>query len=235
MLKHSIMIVEDDPVSARVAEMVLAQLGYTVAGVFAAAEDALAAVRDRVPDLVLMDIMLAGEMDGVQAASLIRKKYGVPVIFLTSTTDEVIGRVGESGAWGYIHKPVKLLDLKANLEMALTRREAERRLARAEECRDVLDVLPLAVVLAGLDMRARWANPQAGEYLGLPAADMEGRPLDELLAALFPDLPRPLLPDLYQPGELSPVARDGRVWRLAFTPARKAGGVVASFRPGTRD
>ncbi len=125
--RRRVLIVEDDPLSARVAEKILERLGYSVCGVLGSGEAAVARAVELVPDVVLMDINLAGAMDGVAAAKAILQARSVPVIFLTATVGrEIMDRVAASGAAGYIQKPVKLLDLKANLEMAIVRRLQER-------------------------------------------------------------------------------------------------------------
>lgn len=125
--QRTVLIVEDDPLSARVAEKILGRLGYGILGMARTGEEALDAARQAAPDVVLMDINLAGAMDGVEAAGALIAEFGVPVIFLTAAVDrDIMERVAGAGAAGYIQKPAKLLDLKANLEMAITRRGRER-------------------------------------------------------------------------------------------------------------
>ncbi|MHC1713115.1 MAG: response regulator [Solidesulfovibrio sp.] len=165
--RHRVLIVEDDPLSARVAEKTLDRLGYAVCAVLETGEAAVADAPQLAPDLVLMDINLAGAMDGVAAARAIIEALGVPVIFLTASIDrEIMDRVAETGAAGYIQKPVKVLDLKANLEMALTRRRRERPCPAppaAAPYRFLLETVaqawgrPLAIV--GTDGRVLFASP----------------------------------------------------------------------------
>ncbi len=126
-LRRKVLIVEDDPLSARVAVKILERLGYGVCGVIETGEEAVPGAATHAPDVVLMDINLAGAMDGVTAARAIIESVGAPVIFLTAAVDrDIMDRVAATGAAGYIQKPVKLLDLKANLEMAITRKRRER-------------------------------------------------------------------------------------------------------------
>lgn len=125
--RRTVLVVEDDPLSARVAVKILERLGYGVCAVVETGEEAIALATARLPHVVLMDINLAGSMDGVMAARAIIEAVGAPVIFLTAAIDrDIMDRVAATGAAGYIQKPVKLLDLKANLEMAITRRQRER-------------------------------------------------------------------------------------------------------------
>ena len=236
MPKHSVMIVEDDPVSAKIAEKVVEQLGYRVLGVFRSGEEAVRSVAALAPDVVLMDIVLAGEMDGLMAARILTSRFDLPLIFLTSTTDEIIGRLAESGACGYIHKPVKLLDLKANLEMALSRGGGRMRRHCAQQ-RAVLEALPQAVMLVGADLGVRLANPAAVRFLGCDAESMEGRPASEVLAGLFELRPAVVLATALDGDHcgLKLAGSDGRDWIVTVNPARHDDGslmgAVVGFRP----
>jgi len=175
---RSVLVVEDDPLSARVAEKVLGRLGYTVRGVVAAGEDALDAVRALAPDMVLMDINLAGAMDGVTAAKAIIDTLGVPVIFLTAAVDrDIMERVAGTGAAGYIQKPVKLLDLKANLEMAITRRGRQQPCATSETVNLYKSVL--TAVLAACQRRLAVIDAKGHVLLAHPDAHLAGKPFAE--------------------------------------------------------
>jgi len=185
--RHRVLIVEDDPLSARVAAKILDRLGYAVCGVIETGEEATSEASLLAPDVVLMDINLAGAMDGVAAAKSIIEALGVPVIFLTAAVDhEIMDRVAATGAAGYIQKPVKLLDLKANLEMAITRRRRERPCptdAAAALYRHLLDAVarafdrPFAIVDS--DGRVLFAHPDsqlAGELFADAFPGQSARP-----------------------------------------------------------
>jgi|GEM_PF-2495513 len=182
--RHRVVLVEDDPLSARVAEKILDRLGYVVCAVFETGEQAVAEVSGQDPDVVLMDIGLAGPMDGVSAARAIIETLGVPVIFLTAAVErDVMDRVAATGAAGYIQKPVKLLDLKANLEMAITRRRRERPCATEAAAsfhqmllHAVVAALGQPLVVADLAGQILFAHPEAG-LAGLPFAEaLPGQP-----------------------------------------------------------
>jgi len=182
--RRKVLIVEDDPLSARVAEKILDRLGYAVCAVLETGEAAVIEAPHLAADVVLMDINLAGAMDGVAAAKAIIAGLGVPVIFLTAAIGhEIMDRVAETGAAGYIQKPVKLLDLKANLEMAITRRQRER------PCPNEAAFHLQHSLLAGL--ATAWGRP-------LVIVDPDGRVLfahpatalaGETFAEAFPDEP----------------------------------------------
>jgi len=175
---RSVLIVEDDALSARVAEKILGRLGYAVLGVVEAGEAALDAARVLAPDMVLMDINLAGPMDGVTAAKGIIDALGVPVIFLTAAVDrDIMERVAGTGAAGYIQKPVKLLDLKANLEMALTRRSRQQ--TCAADVSGALYKSILSAVLAACDRRLAVTDGQGRVLLAHPEEHLAGMPFAE--------------------------------------------------------
>ncbi len=122
-----IYVVEDELIVARDIRMQLAELGYAVAGHSTTAEDALENVRTLLPDLVLMDINLAGRLDGIGAAQIIRTELDIPVVFLTAfTADDVLERAKLTEPYGYILKPFSERELRTVLEMALYKSGAER-------------------------------------------------------------------------------------------------------------
>ncbi len=128
----SILIVEDEVIVARDIKMSVEALGYTVAGLAHTGADAVEMAIGAEPDLVLMDIMLKGDMDGTAAAELIRERMDVPIVFLTAYSDEeTLGRAKLSGPLGYILKPFEERELRVTIEIALYRHKMERELADA--------------------------------------------------------------------------------------------------------
>lgn len=129
MRQSRIVLFEDDPYIAESTRLGLECLGHKVLAVFAAANEALASLAELKPDLVLMDIDLEGSMDGIEAATEIHNRFGIPVIFTTGHEDEpTIQRAVETESFGYVVKPYAIKDLKAAVEMALYRahRDKER-------------------------------------------------------------------------------------------------------------
>lgn len=135
-----ILVVEDENVIAQDLRHSLTTQGYEVSGITATGEAAVESVAADPPDLVLMDILLEGEMDGAAAAAVISEEYDVPVVFTTAVTDEeTTSRVKETGPYGYLVKPVDRVLLRITIENALSKhalekrlKESERRLAAAE-------------------------------------------------------------------------------------------------------
>jgi len=115
-----IMIVEDELATALVLEELLKNLGYEVAGVAHSGEEAVDMAKELTPDLILMDIVLPGEMDGIDAARKIGHELDIPVIFLTGySEDELIQKATSVEPFGYILKPFQPNQIKAAIEIAL--------------------------------------------------------------------------------------------------------------------
>ncbi len=122
MKKAKIMIVEDEVLLAMDMDSDLSGIGYEVCELVTTGEDAINNVEQEKPDIVLMDIILKGEMNGIDAAREIRSSYGIPIIFVTGCDDEGTKKLAEAvGSAGYFIKPVELEDLKLAIEKALSK------------------------------------------------------------------------------------------------------------------
>jgi CheY-like chemotaxis protein len=129
--KHRILIVEDEEAIATYLQKTLNSHGYDAFATADSAETALARAAEKRPDIVLMDIHIRGEKDGIQTAAALREKYGVPVVFLTAFSDEVtVERAKETAPHGYVLKPVKSAELRQAVETALHLRNRPHALAR---------------------------------------------------------------------------------------------------------
>ncbi len=119
-MKANIQVVEDEAIVSKDIQQSLKKLGYNVVGSAATGEKAVEIARELKPDLVLMDIMLKGEMSGIDAAEIIKKELNIPIIFLTAYADEnTLAKAKVTEPFGYIIKPFKEIDLKTSIEMAL--------------------------------------------------------------------------------------------------------------------
>jgi CheY-like chemotaxis protein len=127
--KTQVLIVEDELVVAKEIERTLVSLGYGVLDVVPSGVMAIGVVDQMHPDLVLMDIHLRGELDGIAAADLIRQGAGVPVVFLTSYFDnDTLDRAIAVEPFGFLLKPFEPQELRVMVETSLARQRAERRL-----------------------------------------------------------------------------------------------------------
>ena len=134
MANARIVVVEDEGIVALDIQSKLEAMGYEVPAVAASASEALAKVEDLNPDLVLMDIQLEGDVDGVQAAEQITRQLRIPVVYLTAYSDETtVERAKSTHPLGYLLKPFEERELYATVEMALYRHQSEREKMRLEE------------------------------------------------------------------------------------------------------
>lgn len=125
--KNRILIVEDEFVIAEAMKVKLEKLGYEVCGLVASGAEAIAAAEEKRPDLILMDIMLAGDINGIEAAARIAEQLLVPVIYVTAYTGRgILEQAKVTGPFGYITKPVKEAELHAAIEIALHKARLEQ-------------------------------------------------------------------------------------------------------------
>ncbi|MGL5080739.1 MAG: hybrid sensor histidine kinase/response regulator [Microcoleaceae cyanobacterium] len=121
-----ILVVEDEAIVAEDIAGRLEKMGYQVAGIVASGEEAIRLAAQFSPDLVLMDIILQGEIDGIEAAQQVRKQLNIPVVYLTANADDItLKRVGQTSPFGYLLKPFKSKELQVAIEIALSRHQAE--------------------------------------------------------------------------------------------------------------
>lgn len=133
-MKGKILIVEDEALIALSIERRLASLGHEVCGITASGKEALEQAGTLNPDLVLMDIRLTGNMDGIETAALIHEQLAIPVVYLTAHADEAtLERAKQTDPYGFILKPFHEIDLRIGLDMALHRRATELRARESEE------------------------------------------------------------------------------------------------------
>lgn len=124
MSKAKIMVVEDEWIIANDIKDCLVDLGYRVTAIAASGEDALARVEEDPPDLVLMDIVLKGAMNGIETARAIRAKRDIPVIYLTAYDNQfLVDQAKQTENFGYLLKPFKDRELHIAIDMALHRKQ----------------------------------------------------------------------------------------------------------------
>ncbi len=172
-----ILIVEDEMVISLEIAATLNRLGYDVVGQAITGLDALRLVEEHDPDLILMDIRLKGEMDGIEAACQVTDRFDLPVIFLTAHSDEAtLERAIAVSPSGYLIKPFKDRELFSSIELALHKHEIRRRIRPDRIVREVqsdLAYLPrvCAIVISPRGIIIR-ANHEACTLLGTSPADL---------------------------------------------------------------
>ncbi|MFO0949230.1 MAG: response regulator [Planctomycetota bacterium] len=197
-----ILIVEDERIVAIDLEQQLRRLGYRVVGRSANAKDAIRLVEEMSPRLVLMDIHLPGESDGIDAAKTIRHRFDVPVVYLTAHSDEqTLQRALATEPFGYIVKPFHERELRTTLEVAFYKHDMEQKLREREEwIAALLRSVGDAVVATDENNAVVFLNVAAESLLGWKVEEVKGRPVEEVLwladeatraRQFFEDLDRP--------------------------------------------
>ncbi len=127
--KTNILIAEDEKIIALDISNTLGRLGYGISGIASSGKEVFNLLEQNVPDMIMMDIMLDGEMTGIEAASIISDKYSVPVVFLTALTDKAtLERAKSANSYGYILKPYDDKSLHSAIEMGLYKYKVEKEL-----------------------------------------------------------------------------------------------------------
>ena len=126
-----ILVVDDEAIITMQLEERLSALGYEVMGMAASGEESIEKARRLTPDIVLMDIVMPGKMNGIEAAKKINEEMGIPVVFVTSYADDaIIAKAKDARPYGYIVKPFNELEIKAAIEIALFRNDAEQKMQK---------------------------------------------------------------------------------------------------------
>jgi PAS domain S-box-containing protein len=175
--KGTILVVEDDALIAAHIESVLAAAGYTVLPPVAFGEEAVAAVTAHPPDLILMDIQLAGAMDGIEAVAQVQAQYDIPVVYLTAyAQDERLTRARATTPYGYLTKPVSGHELLATIDTVLYRHAADRRVRESEaRYRNLVANVPGAVYRCAVE------HPRRAIFVSDAVQAISGRPASEFL------------------------------------------------------
>ncbi len=140
MTKANILVVEDEGIVAQEIKSRLERLGYAVCGIVHSGVKAIEAADELRPNLVLMDIKIKGDMDGIEAAGEIKTRFNIPVIYLTAYTDEeTLKRAKAMEPFGYIVKPFEERNLMVAIEIALHRHKSEKERLYREKLQAVLE------------------------------------------------------------------------------------------------
>ncbi|MFQ6109927.1 MAG: sensor histidine kinase [Candidatus Aminicenantales bacterium] len=182
MTKARIMVVEDDSIIAESIKSTLQSFGYVVPSVVSSGEEALERSEKDSPDLVLMDIVLKGAMDGIEAAHQIRNRFQIPIVFLTAFSDKkILERAKITEPFGYIIKPFEDRELHSIIEIALYKHRMERKLKENEEWLfTTLKSIGDAVIVTDTQSRMRFMNPVAESLTGWKQKEAFEKPLREV-------------------------------------------------------
>ncbi len=179
-----ILIVEDEMLISMEIKQKLRTMGYDVAGQAITGESAIQKAGETKPDLILMDIRLKGEMDGIAAAKRIMELYDIPIIFLTAHSDKAtLERAIAVSPSGYLLKPFKERELMTNIEMSLHKHRIKQKVREEvhpealSELGKRIEAIQLPVVVLSATGVIREMNQMAADLTGFLRTDLIGRPV----------------------------------------------------------
>lgn len=177
-----IQIVEDERIVAEDIQRSLKRLGYTVSSVVSSGKEAIQKTEEENPDLVLMDIVLKGPMDGIEAAEQINSRFHVPVVYLTAHADEKkLQRAKVTEPYGYILKPFDDKELHTTIEMALYKNKMEKKVKESEKwLATTLRSIGDGVIATDMKGSVTFMNPVAEALTGWTQEEAAGKPLEEI-------------------------------------------------------
>ncbi|PJZ64417.1 response regulator [Leptospira wolffii] len=183
LAKPKILVVEDEIIVAVNLGQKLKKLGYDLVGITSSGEEAIQKAEENHPDLVLMDINIEGNLDGIQTAELLRNRFQTPVIYLTAYADEnTLNRAKRTQPLGYIVKPFESDQLRSSIEVALYKNELEHRSRKNEESlKSTLNHLESGIITTDENGLVIFCNPVAEKIIGLSYPECIGQPLTKIL------------------------------------------------------
>lgn len=182
MAKAQILVVEDEGIIAQDIQNTLKKLGYAVPAIAYSGKEGIEKAQEIQPDLVLMDIVLGGGIDGIEAAEQIRRRFHIPVVYLTAYADEkTLERAKITEPFGYILKPFEEKELYITIEMALYKHEMERRLKESQQwLTTTLKSIGDAVIATDINGCVIFMNPIAESLTGWTQKEASGKHLKKV-------------------------------------------------------
>ncbi len=218
MEKAKILIVEDEPVIGFETEEKLKDLDYRVTSIVNSGEKAIEKVENDIPDIVLMDIRLAGTMNGIEAAEIIKSRFNTPIVFLTAfAEDEYLAKAKLVHPYGYLIKPVQERDLKVTLEMALyaakietERRQAEVAQQESEERFRALSAASFEAIFISEHTICLEQNQTAARLFGYSFSEAKGKPVTDWIVKEDRELVKSHMRSTHEkPYEVNALRKDG--------------------------
>ena len=198
MEEIKIIIVEDESIVALDIQQRLEAMGYSVVATAASGEDAIEQCEATPPDLVLMDIRLNGEIDGIETAGHIRSHADIPVIYLTAyADDDTLQRAKISEPFGYLIKPIEDKELKTAIEISLQRHRFEQALKESEQwLSTILNSIGEGVIATDTEGRVRYINAVAETLMDCLLKDSRGDHLEKVIETLNENAQEIILQDI---------------------------------------
>jgi two-component system cell cycle sensor histidine kinase/response regulator CckA len=194
MAAPQIMVVEDESIISKDIQYTLKNLGYGIAAVAFSGKEAIEKAKETRPDLVLMDIVLKGEIDGVETAEQIHGQSDVPIIYLSAYNDEkTLQRAKITEPYGYLLKPFQERELHTTIEMALYKYRMEKKLREREQWyATTLKSIGDAVIATDTSGKVTYVNPIAEALTGWKQREAIDKPLTEIFNLISEETRRKL-------------------------------------------
>ncbi|RMF02808.1 MAG: response regulator [Chloroflexi bacterium] len=193
MGKINILVVEDESIVALDIKSRLLNLGYNVSALVSTGEEAVLTAARLKPDVILMDVKLRGEMDGIDAAEKIKTTLDIPVIYLTAYADEItLHRAKLTESYGYLLKPFEERELTATIETALYKHRTEKKLKENEQwLSTTLTSIGDAVIATNKEGLIRFMNPVAETLTGWRQSEALGKPSTQVFRVISEETLQP--------------------------------------------
>ena len=176
MAKQRILLVEDDAIETMDIKRTLESFGYEVPCTASRGEEAVEKARKELPDLILMDIILKGELNGIEAANEI-KELEIPIIYLTAHSEEdTVQKAKVTGPYGYLIKPYDPFELRYAIELALYKNQMEKKLKESEKrYKSIVETANEGIWATDANFNINYVNPKLAEMLGYTMEEMLGK------------------------------------------------------------
>lgn len=182
MSKARILIVEDENLVARDLQNMVRLLGYEVTGVVQTGEEVIGSISQKKPDLVLMDIVLKGKLDGIAVAAVVWEEYGIPVVYITSFADDLtFERAKLTEPFGYLIKPFEERELELTIETALYKARMQLLLKEKEQwLSTILRSIGDGIIVLNAEGLISFINPVAQKITGWPEKEALGQKFEQV-------------------------------------------------------
>ena len=183
MKDEKILVVEDERIIAIDLQRRLERFGYTVVGIAASGNQAIDLVKQHTPDIILMDIMLVGDIDGIETATIIKNDFAIPVIFLTAYSDEkTLERAKIAEPSGYILKPFKDKELYTTIDISLYKYRVDQELKRQQRWSTaILHSIGDGIIATSTDEKIILSNPIAEKITGWTEEEAIGKYIADII------------------------------------------------------
>ncbi|MFC1671406.1 response regulator [Spirochaetota bacterium] len=177
MNKKRILLVEDEQIVAMNVRDKLELKNFEVLQIASSGKDAIEIAMNENPDLILMDIVLTGEMTGIEAAGIIQKELDIPIIYITANADKVnVQDAKGTFPYGFLNKPINIRDLYTNIDFVLNRHTLEKRIRESEESlKRIVKTAPMGLCQIDQDRVFKWVSDQMLEMVGYSEDELLGK------------------------------------------------------------